>query len=51
MAKNTSGVYQLIGYVLRDMQVVVDVCPNNDPPSIIVPQDTCVEAGTLIQKN
>ena len=48
--KNSNGDYQLMGYVLRDMQVVVDVCPNNDPPSIIVPQDTCVEAGTLIQK-
>jgi gliding motility-associated-like protein len=48
--KNTSGVYVMIGYVLRDMQVVVDVCPSNDPPIIIVPQDTCVEAGTLIKK-
>lgn len=48
--KNTSGSYQLIGYVLRDMQVVVDACPNNNPPTILLPQDTCVEAGTLIKK-
>lgn len=48
--KNTSDSMQLVGTVLRDMQVVVRTCPNNDPPSIIVPQDTCVEAGTLIHK-
>lgn len=48
--KNTSGVYQLIGYVLRDMQVIVEACPLNDPPQIDLPTDTCVEAGTLINK-
>ena len=48
--KNTSGVYQLVGYVLRDMQVIVIACPFNNPPSMIIPQDTCVEAGTLIDK-
>lgn len=49
--KNTSGVYQLIGYVLRDMQVIVEACPFNDPPDLTIPADTCVEAGTLIDKN
>lgn len=49
--KNTSGIYQLIGYVLRDMQVIVEACPLNDPPMITLPQDTCVEAGTLIDKH
>ena len=49
--KNTSGVYQQIGYVLRDMQVVVGSCPNNSPPVITLPADTCVEAGTFFQKN
>lgn len=49
--KNSSGTFVLIGSVLRDMQVVVEVCPNNDPPAIIVPQDTCVEAGATIIKN
>jgi len=48
--KNTSKNYQLVGYVLRDMQVIVQTCTNN-PPSITVPNDTCVEAGTLINKN
>lgn len=49
--KNTSGVYILIGYVLRDMQVVVGTCPNNDPPFITPPIDTCVIAGATISKN
>jgi len=49
--KNTSGQYVLIGSVLRDMQVVVGVCPNNDPPFVNLPIDTCVEAGALITKN
>lgn len=48
--KNTSGVYQLIGYVLRDMQVIVEACPDNKPPNMLLPVDTCVEAGTLIDK-
>jgi gliding motility-associated-like protein len=49
--KNTSGVYQQIGYVLRDMQVLVGSCPNNDPPRIDAPIDTCVEAGTFFKKS
>ncbi|MBK9285760.1 MAG: gliding motility-associated C-terminal domain-containing protein [Sphingobacteriaceae bacterium] len=48
--KNTSGIYQLVGYVLRDMQVIVLACPTNDPPTLQLPTDTCVEAGTLIDK-
>lgn len=48
--KNTSGIYQLIGFVLRDLQVVVGSCPNNDPPFINTIQDTCVEAGAKITK-
>jgi len=49
--KNTSGIYELIGYVLRDMQVIVGDCAGNHPPDLVVPADTCVEAGTLIEKN
>lgn len=48
--KNTSGIYKLIGYVLRDMQVIVQACVNQNVPEILVPKDTCVEAGTLINK-
>jgi gliding motility-associated-like protein len=49
--KNTSGTYQLIGYVLRDMQVIVKECLTNLPPSIQVPQDICVEAGKTVTAN
>jgi gliding motility-associated-like protein len=48
--KNTSGSYTLIGAVLRDMQIIVVAC-NNQPPVVIVPADTCVEAGSKIVKN
>ena len=48
--KNTSGVYQMIGYVLRDMQVIVKDCANL-PPSIQVPSDICVEAGKTVTAN
>jgi gliding motility-associated-like protein len=48
--KNTDGLYVQIGYMIRDMQVVVEACPNNNPPIVIVPADTCVEAGTFITK-
>lgn len=47
--KNTSGNYQMIGYVLRDMQVIVKTCPNL-PPSITVPE-LCVEAGKTVTAN
>lgn len=47
--KNTSGVYQVIGYVLRDMQVIVKSC-SNQPPTILVP-DICVEAGKTVTAN
>jgi gliding motility-associated-like protein len=47
--KNTSGTYQMVGYVLRDMQVIVQQCLNN-PPTITPRPDTCVEAGTFINK-
>jgi len=47
--KSTSGVYQMIGYVLRDMQVIVKIC-DNLPPAIKVP-DLCVEAGKTVTAN
>jgi gliding motility-associated-like protein len=48
--KNTAGKYSIIGYVLRDMQVKVVSCPNNLPPDITIPNDTCVVAGASITK-
>ena len=44
--KNTNGLYEQIGYVLRDMQVIVESCPLQHPPQAQVPPDTCVEAGS-----
>jgi gliding motility-associated-like protein len=49
--KNTSGNYQLIGYVLRDMQVIVNNCVINLPPAITVPADVCIEAGKTLTAN
>ncbi|MCH2216248.1 MAG: gliding motility-associated C-terminal domain-containing protein [Flavobacteriales bacterium] len=36
-----------LGEIMRDMQILVDVC-NNTPPEIGALPDTCVEAGTEI---
>ena len=47
--KNADGNYFLIGYILRDLQVDVGVCSNNQP--IIKPiSDTCILAGTILTK-
>jgi gliding motility-associated-like protein len=34
----------LVGEVIRDMQIDVQVCPNR-PPELLVPLDTCVRVG------
>lgn len=47
--KDLDGNWQLVGFVMRDMQIIVDNCPNQ-PPVIAAMQDTCVVAGTLITK-
>lgn len=49
--KNTSGIYKMVGYVLRDMQVIVQPCTNVNTPEIIPPQTLCVEAGSLITES
>lgn len=48
--KDTNNGYYQIGYVLRDMQVIIGICNTASPPIVITPVDTCVEAGTLIEK-
>ncbi len=49
--KTTNGnVKTIVGYVLRDMQVKVTSCPNNFPPDITIPADTCLVAGASITK-
>lgn len=42
-----NGQWVCIGWVERDMQVIVGPC-NNHPPVIAAVHDTCVEAGTLL---
>lgn len=47
--KDDDGAYFLIGYILRDLQVTVGSCTNNQP--VIHPiNDTCVVAGSIIKK-
>lgn len=43
-----NGQWVSIGWVERDMQVIVGPC-NNRPPVLDAVRDTCVEAGTLLQ--
>jgi hypothetical protein len=41
------GVYYKMGYVRRDMQIIVEDCENNRP-ELEVPPDTCIVAGTTL---
>jgi len=47
--KDMDGEWQMVGFVMRDMQITVKNCTNT-PPQIASLQDTCVVAGTLINK-
>lgn len=38
----------LVGYVIRDMQILI-LDSRNKPPILEVPDDTCVQAGILLQ--
>ena len=38
-----------MGYVVRDMQIIIEDC-DNDRPELIVPDDLCVVAGTNIDE-
>lgn len=40
--------FELIGFVTRDMQIVVEDC-NNERPELEIPLDTCIEAGSLLE--
>jgi hypothetical protein len=45
--RKIEGVWTVLGYILRDMQIVVSDC-NNDRPRLEIPEDICVVAGELI---
>ncbi|CAN5486802.1 hypothetical protein BH09BAC3_BH09BAC3_32870 [soil metagenome] len=45
--RKVNGVWLNQGYVVRDMQIIVEDC-SNKRPELQVPPDLCVEAGTKI---
>lgn len=45
--RKVNGQWVRIGFVRRDMQIIVEDC-DNDRPDLEVPADLCVEAGTTI---
>lgn len=42
------GRSELLGYVTRDMQIIVAEC-SDERPVLEAPRDTCIEAGTLLE--
>ncbi len=52
--RKINGEYRRIGFVTRDMQIIVEGT-ENERPEVVIPADTCIEAGTtlaaLIQGN
>lgn len=44
-----SGEWIPIGFVRRDMQIIVEDC-ENDRPELVVPADICIEAGTTLNE-
>ncbi len=46
--KRINGQWLEYGYIVRDMQVTVRDC-ENEKPELIIPNDTCVVAGALIE--
>ncbi len=47
--RKINGKFEEIGYVVRDMQIIIENS-NNRRPELILPDDLCVEAGTLIEE-
>lgn len=45
--RKVNGAWFKLGYITRDMQILIETSDNN-PPELIIPPDTCVEAGTLL---
>lgn len=45
--RKRNGRWFQMGYVRRDMQILVDDC-DNERPDLILPADTCVVAGTVL---
>ncbi|MBS9522915.1 gliding motility-associated C-terminal domain-containing protein [Litoribacter alkaliphilus] len=47
--RRINGEYEMIGYVVRDMQIIIEHTDNRRP-ELILPPDLCVEAGTRIEE-
>lgn len=47
--RKINGSWVAIGFVRRDMQIIVDDCTNNRP-LLELPEDVCVVAGTLLNE-
>lgn len=45
--RKINGQWFRLGFVRRDMQIIVEDC-DNERPDLIVPEDVCVEAGTTL---
>jgi len=45
-----SGAVIKMGSILRDLQITVDVCDNNNPPKIGKVNDTCITAGQFLAR-
>ncbi len=46
--RKIDGAWVPIGFVRRDMQIIVEDC-DNERPTLEVPEDVCVVAGTILQ--
>lgn len=42
------GKWYKLGFVTRDMQIIIEESENH-PPELYIPQDTCIEAGTILE--
>jgi hypothetical protein len=47
--RKIAGQWIKVGFVRRDMQILVNDC-NNERPDLIIPEDVCVEAGTTLSE-
>jgi gliding motility-associated-like protein len=47
--RKIDGQFRLIGYVVRDMQIIIENT-NNQRPELLLPDDLCVVAGTNIEE-
>ncbi|GAB2625961.1 T9SS type B sorting domain-containing protein [Belliella aquatica] len=47
--RKIDGEFRLIGYVVRDMQIIIENT-NNQRPELLLPEDLCVVAGTNIEE-